>query len=139
MAERALADTNLFIRYLEQDHPDHTEPAKAVLERVRTGELELIVTPLVMAELVWTLSSFYGRDKLTVMTWLLAIANTPGIELEQRSRVLQALVWFEEKNVDFIDAYHAAWLLEQDFDQIISFDKKHFKRFEHVELEVPGA
>ena len=137
MAERVFADTNLFLRHLEQDHSEHTAAARRILQRVQNGELILITTPMVMAELVWTLTSFYKRNKQTVMDWLLAITNTPGIVVEERDRVIQALVWFEEKNVDFIDAYHAAWLLEQDFDTVISFDEKHFKRFEHVGLAVP--
>ena len=137
-SETALADTNLFIRYLEQDHAEHSQAARALLERVRSGELTLVVTPMVMAELVWTLTSFYKRDKKTVSAWLLAICNTPGIEVEERGRVIQALVWFEEKNTDFIDAYNAAWLLEQDFEKIVTFDVKHFQRFGHVVMEVPS-
>ena len=134
LIKRALADTNLFIRYLERDHEAHGLAAERMLERTQLGELTLIVTPMVMAELVWTLTSFYKRDKVTISGWLLAICNTPGIEVENRGRVIQALVWFEEKNVDFIDAYHAAWLLEQDFSDVVSFDEK---RFEHVDLSVP--
>lgn len=137
MAERVFADTNLFLRHLEQNHSEHTAAARRILQRVQAEELILVTTPLVLAELVWTLTSFYKRDKQTVMNWLLAIINTPGILVEERDRVIQALVWFEEKNVDFIDAYHAAWLLEQDFDTVVSFDEKHFKRFGHVDLEVP--
>ncbi len=69
---------------------------------------------------------------------LLALLNTPGIEIESSDRLIQAVVWFEEKNVDFIDAYHAAWLLEQPFKQVYTFDQKHFRRFEHLQVVVPG-
>lgn len=46
--------------------------------------------------------------------------------------LVQAVVWFEEKNVDFIDAYHAAWLLEQPFNEVFTFDQKHFKRLRQL-------
>ena len=53
-------------------------------------------------------------------------------------RLVQAVVLFEEKNVNFVDARHAAWLLEQPSKQVYTFDQKHFRRFEHLQVVVPG-
>jgi hypothetical protein len=46
---------------------------------------------LVIAELVWTLESFYGLTREAVK--VLAILNTPGLEVADGDRVLQAIVW----------------------------------------------
>ncbi len=135
---KAFADTNLFLRFLTRDIPEQADAVKDLITRANRKELVLVTTAMVFAELVWTLSSFYKLDKTQIKTMLLAIINTPGIEVEERDRVIQALVWFEEKNLDFIDAYHAAWLIERPFKRVITFDKKHFQRFGHLDLEVPG-
>lgn len=134
----AFADTNLFLRFLTEDPPDQAAAAERALRQAAAGEISLVTTPLVFAELAWTLRSFYGHSRYEIAQMLLALLNTPGIEVETSDRLIQAVVWFEEKNVDFIDAYHAAWLLEQPFKQVYTFDQKHFKRFEHLQVEVPG-
>ena len=133
----AFADTNLFLRFLTRDVPDQADAVKALLQRAAAGELTLVTTPLVIAELVWTLTSFYKLSTPQVSQTLLAVVNTPGLRVEERNLVIQALVWFEEKNVDFVDAYHAAWLSTQTFNHVYTFDRKHFKRFETLRVTVP--
>ncbi len=134
----AFADTNLFLRFLTQDPPDQAAASEQLLRRAAAGDLVLVTTPLVFAELAWTLRSFYKHPREEIARMLLALLNTPGIEIESSDRLIQAVIWFEEKNVDFIDAYHAAWLLEQPFKQVYTFDQKHFRRFEHLQVVVPG-
>jgi predicted nucleic-acid-binding protein len=134
----AFADTNLFLRFLTQDPTEQALAAERTLRRAAAGEIALVTTPLVFAELAWTLRSFYEHSREEIAQMLLALLNTPGIEVESSDRLIQAVVWYEEKNVDFIDAYHAAWLLEQPFKEVFTFDQKHFKRFQHLRVEVPA-
>lgn len=134
----AFADTNLFLRFLTQDPTEQALAAERTLRRAAAGEIALVTTPLVFAELAWTLKSFYEHSREEIAQMLLALLNTPGIEVESSDRLIQAVVWFEEKNVDFIDAYHAAWLLEQPFKDVFTFDQKHFGRFQHLRVEVPA-
>lgn len=61
MVSSAFADTNLFLRFLTQEPTDQAQAAERVLQRAAAGELVLVTTPLVFAELAWTLKSFYGR------------------------------------------------------------------------------
>ena len=138
MVTSAFADTNLFLRFLTQYPADQAQAAEATLRRAAAGELKLVTTPLVFAELAWTLRSFYGHGREEIAQMLLALLNTPGIEVESADRLIQAVVWFDEKNVDFIDAYHAAWLLERPFATVYTFDQKHFSRFSHLQVEVPS-
>jgi len=39
--------------------------------------------------------------------------------------------------VDYIDAYNAAWLLNQDIHTAYTFDRRHFNRFKEIEVIVP--
>ncbi len=45
--------------------------------------------------------------------------------------------WFDEKNVDFIDAYTAAWMLNHGLTDILTLDRKHFNRFEELNVINP--
>ncbi len=51
--------------------------------------------------------------------------------------ILQAIVPYADKNVDFIDAFNAAWMVKNNVDKIYTFDQKHFKRFGGIVVEVP--
>ncbi len=136
--ETVFADTNLFLRYLTDDVPEQADAVEALLRRAATGELRLVTTSLVIGEIVWTLESFYGLPRKTIREHVLAILNTPGLEVAEADILLQATLWYEEKNVDFIDAYNAAWLLAQGLRRVATFDRKHFARFKGLSVMVPG-
>jgi uncharacterized protein len=135
--ERLFADTNLFLRYLTNDIPAQADAVEALLQRAEQGELRLITNALVMAEIVWTLESFYKLPKPEVEEKVLAVLNTPGVEVVDGESVLQAVVWYVEKNVDFIDAYNAVWMARQDLTVACTFDRTHFARFDGISVLVP--
>lgn len=51
--------------------------------------------------------------------------------------LLQAMIPYADKNVDFVDAFNAAWMIRNDVNRIFTFDQKHFNRFEGITAEVP--
>ena len=136
--ERWFADTNLFLRYLTNDIPAQADAVEALLQRAEQGEVLLITNALVMAEIVWTLESFYKLPKAEVEEKVLAVLNTPGLEVVDGDLVLQAVVWYVDKNVDFIDAYNVTWMSRQGLQTVGTFDQKHFARFEGVTVVVPA-
>jgi predicted nucleic-acid-binding protein len=138
MAERILADTNLFLRYLTNDVPEQADAVERLLVKAAAGRVVLVVNELVLAEIVWTLESFYRLSRRVIRESILAVLATPGLEIANREIVLQAIDWYAEQRVDFIDAYNAAWLVRQGMTTIYSFDRKHFARLEGITLRVPG-
>jgi predicted nucleic-acid-binding protein len=136
--ERLFADTNLFLRYLTNDIPEQAAAFEKLLRRADAGDVVLVTSSLVMAEIVWTLESFYQLDRVHIQGSILAILNTPGLEVAEDEILLQAAVWYVEKNVDFIDAYNAAWLLDEGLTKVCTFDQKHFGRFESIAAVLPG-
>ena len=136
-AEICFADTNLFLRFLTNDVPDQADKVETLLHRVGKGEVKLVTTGLVIAEIVWTLESFYQVPKADIQDKVLAILNTPGLEVENADLLLQAAVMYAEKNVDFIDAFNAAWMMKQDVENAYTFDQKHFNRFEGITALLP--
>lgn len=137
--ERVFADTNLFLRYLTNDVPAQADAVEAVLERAEHGELLLITNALVMAEIVWTLESFYQLARPEIEEKVLAVLNTPGVEVVDGDLVLQAVVQYVEKNVDFIDAYNALWMSRHSLRTVYTFDPKHFSRFEGLTVVAPAV
>ncbi len=51
---------------------------------------------------------------------------------------IERLFWYAGKNIDFIDAFNAAWLLAQGLTTTYTFDRKHFSRIEGIRVQVPG-
>ena len=136
--ERVFADTNLFLRYLTNDVPAQADAVEELLRQAAAHELVLVTHGLVIAEIVWTLESYYQQPKSRIQSQTLAILNTPGLEVTDSDLVLQAIHWYVEKNVDFIDAFNAAWMQEQGIVSVCTVDEKHFKRFEGIHTRVPG-
>ena len=137
-AERSFIDTNLFIRYLTNDVPEQADAVEQVLRKAALGEIKLVTNSLVIAEILWTLESYYHLTPLEVQDKILAILNTPGLEVVDGDLVIQAVLWHIEKSVDFIDAYNAAWMIDQGVRSVFTFDRKHFGRFEEIEVMPPG-
>lgn len=138
-AERVFADTNLFLRYLTDDVPAQADAVEQLLRRAAAGEIVLVASTLVIAEIVWTLESYYGLARSDVESKILAILNSPGLEVAERDLLLQAISWHADRNVDFIDAFHAAWLLDLGLSTVYTFDDKHFSRLDGIRVRVPAA
>ncbi|MCX6053307.1 MAG: PIN domain-containing protein [Chloroflexi bacterium] len=131
------ADTNLFLRYLTNDIPVQSNAVEVLLRDAANGKRSLVTNSMVIAEIVWTLESYYSMSREEIQTRVLAILNTPGLEVTDDVILFQAIIWYVEKNVDFIDAYNAAWMSSHDLTEIYSFDQKHFKRFPGITIHVP--
>jgi len=136
--EQIFADTNLFLRYLTNDIPEQADAFERMLRRAAAGKLNLLTNSMVLAEIVWTLQSYYRMQKEDVESNVLAILNTPGLEVADGEIILKAVVWYAEKNVDFVDAYNAAWMFDRGIATICTYDRKHFSRFEDVQVIIPG-
>jgi uncharacterized protein len=137
--ERFFADTNLFLRYLTNDVPAQADAVEALLRQAAARDLILVTNSLVIAEIVWTLESFYKLPRIAIQEKILAILNTPGIQITDADLILQGIAGYVEKNVDFIDAYNGAWLLKQGLTTAYTFDQTHFARLPGVTVLVPRA
>jgi uncharacterized protein len=136
--DRLFADTHLFLRYLTNDDPDQADAFEQLLKKAARKEILFVTNNLVIAEIVWTLDSYYNLPRHEIHSKVLAILNTPGLEISDADLILQAISWYTEKNVDYIDAYNASWIIKQGIATACTFDRKHYSRFEGFEVMVPG-
>ena len=119
----AYADTNLFVGLLAG--PDHAlhDPALEVFRRVADGALRLIVTPIVVAELVYVTSSLFTWTRSATAERLGSLLEADGLAITERNVIEQALqLYREHSRLDFADAYLAAIALEVGPAAVASFD-----------------
>ncbi|MBI1741981.1 type II toxin-antitoxin system VapC family toxin [Candidatus Acetothermia bacterium] len=136
---RYFVDTNVFLRYLTNDVPAQAEAVTRLLQRAKAGEIVLHTSVLVLAEIVWTLESYYELARDEIKANVLAILNTPGLSVENAELVGRAILLYADKNIDFVDAYNIFWMKEQGLSEAYTFDVKHFARAEGITPLVPGS
>jgi predicted nucleic acid-binding protein len=117
-----LVDANAILRYLRHDVPAQAEAFHARVEQAIAGRLVLEIHPLVFAEVVFVLESFYEVPRARIVAVLKTFLDTPGIKLHEESRMRETLLRYGNKNVSFVDAYLAALGAETSYE-IFSFDK----------------
>jgi len=131
------ADTNVFLRYLTDDIPEQAAAVERLLQRAKAGNLGLITSAMVIAEIVWTLESYYELPRSEIRDKVLATLNTPGLSVEDPDLVAQAITAYAELNVDFVDAFNALWMADHGLDRVVTFDTKHFSRLPNVSAVLP--
>ena len=136
MAE-VFVDTNVFLRFLTNDDPAKAKRAELRFRNAVSGKEHLRTSLLVIAEIVWTLESFYKLEKKDIAEKVAMILNTPNLACPEARLIRLALDLYVEQNIDFIDAYHAYYLKEEGLSQIVTFDRKHFGRVNWLEIVEP--
>jgi predicted nucleic-acid-binding protein len=130
-------DTNVFLRFLTNDDPNKARRAEAFFKKAVAGQVKIATSLLVVAEIIWTLESFYRLAKADIADKVSKILNTPNLECPSANAVLEALDLYVTKNIDFIDAFHGVMLREAGSKQVLTYDKKHFERMEWLSVNEP--
>lgn len=134
---RCFVDTNLFIRYLTNDDPVKADRVEKLLDDAARGDIALVTTEMVMAEVVWVLESAYGLKNIDVAPLIRGILATPGLEVINAPLVSRGLEFYETHKIDFIDGYIAAVMEKQGITELYSFDRKHVSRLETIIRKEP--
>ena len=127
-------DTNVFLRFLTNDDPVKAARAGKLFRDAVGGLRPLATSGLVIAEIVWTLESYYGLPKSQIVEKVEKILNTPNLECDESSRILQALDIYVHENIDYIDAYNALYMRDMGLVRIATYDRKHFGRIPWLEV-----
>ena len=130
-------DTNLFIRYLTDDDPVQTDAVESLFIRVKEGKETVQTSVLVIVEIVWVLESIFKKSRDEIKEMIQKIINTQNLMVENRDILLQGLEIYSQKNIDFVDAYHAVFLKSTGEKIIYSFDQD-FDKIEWIERREPA-
>ena len=110
-----VADANVLLRYLLNDHDQLSEQAARIIaEGVHTY-------PAVIAEVVYVLAGPYALSREDIRTVVGDLINE--IEIDDHDTLKLALDYYAEDNVDFVDGLLIAHAIIGGAD-IASFDKK---------------
>lgn len=127
-------DTNYFLRYLLQDIPAQYETAERLFLRAANGKVKLVTSLVVMFELYWVLSSFYGQQKKQVADILEQVLDLDFILLAERPILQESLALFRAKNISLEDCYNVIFSKTKEIREFKTFDKKLTKTFKEYGL-----
>lgn len=117
-------DTNIFLRTLIGDVKDQRLDCIKLLKAVKQNKIEAYTNTVVLTEIVWTLSSYYGFSKRKIIKGVRSILNLRGLKLIDDYNHLQTLKLYESPKVKYIDALIASnYDIQNHQMTIVSYDK----------------
>ena len=129
-------DTNIFLRYLTKDDPSKYEKCREIFKKAIEGKIELATSGMVIAELIWTLLSYYKVPKADVIEKISIIVGTENLYIPDKDIIADTLVLYGRKNIDYIDAYNAVFMKHHGLNEIYSYDED-FDAIEDIKREEP--
>ncbi len=123
MSKKMFVDTNVFLRYLTADDKAKYGKCRDLLKAAIDGKSPLATSSMVIAELVWTLLSYYKVPKTDVIEKISLVIGTEAIDIPDREILAEAMVLYSRRNIDFIDAYNAVFMAHKGMHGIYSYDE----------------
>lgn len=123
MARPRFLDTNVFIRHLLYDHPDHSPRSTLCFDRIEHGGLRVRVTDTVIFETVFTMEKFYRQPRSLIRDNVLPLVELPGVVLPGKRRLRRTFALYVDTSLSFADCYHVATSEILRLPAFISFDR----------------
>ena len=131
-----LVDTNILVRFFTKDDPEKAERCKELLAKGKEGKIDLFISDMVFAELVWVLEKVYLFHREKIKGCLEAILGTENLRFGNKNVLEETIFLYEKYNIDFIDAYHSAFMRQKGFSSIYSYDTD-FDKLSEIERREP--
>ena len=119
---RYVLDANVILRFLRDDHPEHSPQATGLFAQAASGDCVLAIPSVVLAECVWVLQSFYSTEREAIALALSKLISKPGVETDELELAIDALRRLAKTNIDYVDCYLAA-RASASGETVASFDK----------------
>ena len=117
-------DANIILRYLLDD------PEADSVERIFKKQKEIYVADIVIAEVIWTFTTFYKWRKDRFIPKIKSFLS-PGFIKADKKMLNEALDIFEKYNIDYIDANLISLMEKRKIKSIYSFDR-HFDKIQDI-------
>ncbi len=122
-------DTNYFLRFLLKDSEEQYQQAKKLILAGAEGKKKLLTSIIVIFEIYWVLSSYYGKNRSDIATTLQMILSLEFIELNGRSTLAETVDLFSTSNFDLEDCYHLTFAKNAGVADFKTFDRKLANEF----------
>lgn len=115
MNTKRIIDANIILRYILKDNDNDFEIAKSEILKGAATDITIL------AEVVYVLKGVYKIPREEITETLIALSEE--IEYEDNDIIIETLLNYKDKSLDFVDCYLIARnkMLQ---DEVITFDKK---------------
>ncbi|SRR3989339_575885 len=118
----SILDTNVLLRFLVGDNKAQKTKAIEWFREATQGKQTILVKPVVIAEAIFVLESFYKHSRETIMSSMLPFLAMPVLHVEDRDALLH--LWNDFLGgLHFVDAYLLSSARLQNAE-ILTFDKQ---------------
>ncbi len=132
-------DTNIFLRALIKDDIKSFAKVILLLENIKNNKIQAYSSSIVIAEIVWTLKSFYKLSKEDIIKAVDSILNLKGLNFIETQNITEALTMYKDNNVKFTDCLIYSSLDTTKDWYVVScdtdFDKLGTKRVDPADLQ----
>src|SRR3989344_123581 len=118
-----LLDANIVLRFLRKDVTNHFKIAKEIMSKGQQGKAELYLDELVLAEIIWTSTTFYKETRETISKPLLKLLTQSWIINPRKDLISEAIYYYKDSNFSFIDCWLYTLSKEKNFS-LETFDQK---------------
>ena len=95
-------DTNVLVRFVIEDDQQQAESARRlILDKARTVGVRIPL--IVLVECVWVFKKRYKLNKNQIISFLNLLLSKPGVSVERRSEIENAIAAWQIGNADFTD------------------------------------
>ncbi|MBI3962347.1 MAG: PIN domain-containing protein [Deinococcus sp.] len=117
--------TNVFIRLLTRDDAGKMQRCLALFWRAERGEVHLVTSESVVAEVVNVLSSpaLYRLPRTEVARLVRPLLEVKGLGIDHKRSVLNALDLYAKSNLDFEDCLSVEHVRRAGLPGIYSYDR----------------
>ena len=122
--KRYFVDTNVFIDIVMKRDEKRFRQCSRFFQKVKLNKIKAVTGNVVLAELIWTLKSFYGIGKEEIARRIKSIIKLRGIKLVDNYDPLRAIDLYQSKSIKYIDALIASIRpIQEKKWTVVSFDK----------------
>ncbi|OGY47483.1 MAG: hypothetical protein A3J62_03020 [Candidatus Buchananbacteria bacterium RIFCSPHIGHO2_02_FULL_38_8] len=119
----SVIDANIIIRFLLHDHPSLSSLAKSIFLKAEQGKIKLYFDEVVIAEVVWTLSSCYKIKKADLVDRMEKLLSQDWVVNSKKNIIHKALLLYASSNLDYIDCW--VYIVSKSQGMTLkTFDKK---------------
>ena len=101
-------DSNIFLRVMIKENPRSFNDCYSFLQAVKQNKIDAITNSLVLAEINWTLSSFYKISKQEIIERIKGILQLRGLKIIDSFDHLLGLKLYENHSIKYIDSLIAS-------------------------------
>jgi predicted nucleic-acid-binding protein len=98
-----ILDTNIIIRYLVNDHPEHYKIAKEFFAKVKLGEVKVFLEQTVFTEIIFVLSKIYIIPRSKIVEVLEELLTYKGLYNHEKEVLLESLKIYSTTSLDIVD------------------------------------